>query len=204
LAGGASVTSTEKEKIMWFIPLIDVVGDLTIGALVALFALAVFHGPEMKPMPPGQHPSTTQTVEKFDTFADNGGAEIRVSAKINDNNRCLVRAAVNGRGPFVFIVDSGAPDLWFSIKDVPQLGIDPSTLRFAPFGDREGNVAWVTLKDVRVGEFMAHNVTAAISDKANFRLLGMSVLKQGRMEVQGDTCSLTFPRNARPPHAPTN
>jgi predicted aspartyl protease len=98
----------------------------------------------------------------------------------------------------VFLADSGAPDLWFNVKDLPQLGIARSSLHFAHFGDREGNVAWVTLTDVRVGEFVTHNINAAISDKADFRLLGMSVLRQGHMEVQGDTCSLTFPRNARP------
>jgi predicted aspartyl protease len=186
------------------IVLLDAAADLLVGIFGFLIAAAVFLGPVMKPMPPNQQTTKTKTVEMFDTFTDNGGAEIRVSTKISSNNRCLVRASVNGHGPFVFLADSGAPDLWFNVKDLPELGIDRASLRFAPFGDREGNVAWVTLKDVRIGEFVAHNINAAISEKANFRLLGMSVLKQGHMEVQGDTCSLTFPRNARPPHAPTN
>lgn len=179
---------------MWPLLIWDSIADIVLGALIAV----VFLGPVMSPMPPDQHPSKTQSVDKFDTFADNGGAEYRVSSKINGNNRCLVRAYVNGHGPFVFLADSGAPDLWFNVKDLPQLGIDRSTLRFSYFGDREGNVAWVTLTDVRVGDFVTHNINAAISDKANFRLLGMSVLTQGHLEVQGDTCSLTFPRNARP------
>jgi predicted aspartyl protease len=188
---------------MWIVPFLDAVGDMAVVVFGGLIGLAVFLGPVMPPMPPDQHLAKTQTVEQFDTFADNGGAEFRVSAKINGNNRCLVHGYVNGHGPFVFLADSGAPDLWFNVKDLPQLGIDRTSLHFAPFGDREGNVAWVTLADVRIGEFVAHNINAAISDKANFRLMGMSVLTQGRMEVQGDTCSLTFPRNAQP-HAPTN
>jgi predicted aspartyl protease len=182
---------------MWFIPVLDALGDMALGALALLGAL-VFLGPQMPEMPPGQQTTKTHTVEKFDTFADNGGAEYRVSAKINDRNRCLARAYVNGHGPFTFMVDSGAPDLWFNVKDLPQLGIDRSTLHFSYFGDREGNVAWVTLADVRIGQFITHNINAAISDKANYRLLGMSVLKQGHMEVQGETCSLTFPRNTQP------
>jgi predicted aspartyl protease len=179
----------------WMIPvLVDWAGDV---ALVLL--AAVFLGPQMPPMPPDQHPTKTASIDQVaDTFTDNGGAEFRVSSKINGNNRCLVRVYVNGRGPFVEIADSGAPDLWFNVKDLPQLGIKRSSLHFAPFGQREGNVAWVTLADVRVGEFVAHNINAAISDQLNFRLLGMSVLKQGHMEVHGDTCSLTFPRNAAP------
>ena len=179
---------------MWPLLFWDSVADIVVGALLAL----VFLGPVMPEKPADQHPTRTQTIEKFDTFADNGGAEYRVSSKINGNNRCLANAYINGHGPFVFMVDSGAPDLWFNVKDLPQLGIARSSLHFSYFGDREGNVAWVTLADVRIGDFVAHNINAAISDKANFRLLGMSVLKQGHMEVRGDTCSLTFPRNAQP------
>jgi predicted aspartyl protease len=184
---------------MWPVLIWDTIGDVLIGFVLA----AVFLGPTMPEMPAGQHPTKTASIDKVDTFADNGGAEYRVSAKINGNNRCLARAYVNGHGPFVFMVDSGAPDLWFNVKDLPELGIARSSLNFSHFGDREGNVAWVTLADVRIGEFVAHNINAAISDKANYRLLGMSVLRQGHMEVKGDTCSLTFPRNATP-HAPVN
>lgn len=179
---------------MWPLLFWDSVADIVLGALLAL----VFMGPVMPPKPPDQHPTKTDSIDHVDSFTDNGGAEFRVSTKINGNNRCLVHAYINGHGPLTFIADSGAPDLWFNVKDLPTLGIARSSLHFAPFGDREGNVAWVTLADVRVGDFLAHNINAAISDKADFRLLGMSVLQQGHMEVQGDTCSLTFPRNARP------
>jgi predicted aspartyl protease len=184
---------------MWPFLIFDSIADILLAAMLA----AVFLGPLMPPMPQDAHPTKTASIEKVETFADNGGAEYRVSAKINGNNRCLVRASVNGHGPLVFIADSGAPDLWFNVKDLPQLGISRSSLHFAPFvgDDREGNVAWVTLADVRIGNFVAHNINAAISDKANYRLMGMSVLKQGHMEVEGDTCSLTFPRNVGP-HAP--
>ena len=169
---------------MWFIPVLDALGDMALGALALLVGL-VFFGPEMPEMPPGQHPTKTKTIEKFDTFADNGGAEYRVSAKITDNNRCLVQVYVNGHGPFTEIADSGAPDLWFNVKDLPQLGIDRSTLHFSYFSDREGNVAWVTLQDVRIGQFIPHNITAAISDKANYRLLGMSGPEAGAYGSRG-------------------
>jgi predicted aspartyl protease len=185
---------------MWPLLAWDSIVDIILAALLA----AVFLGPLMPPMPEDAHPTKTTSIEQVDTFTDEGGAEFRVSSKINNNNRCLVRASVNGHAPLVFIADSGAPDLWFNVKDLPQLGIKRSSLSFAPFGDREGNVAWVTLADVRVGDFVAHNINAAISDKANFRLLGMSVLQKGHMEVHGDTCSLTFPRSAAKPRVPTD
>ena len=186
---------------MWPFILWDSIADILLGALIA----AVFLGPVMPPMPPNQHPTKTTSIEQVDTFTDNGGAEFRVSSKINSNNRCLVHVSINGHPPLVFIADSGAPDPWFNVKDLPQLGIKRSSLSFAPSGDdREGNVAWVTLADVRIGEFVAHNINAAISEKANYRLMGMSVLKPGHMEVEGDTCSLTFPRNAAKPRVPTD
>jgi predicted aspartyl protease len=187
---------------MWLIPLIDAIGDMIVLGTAALLTL-VFLGPVMPPMPPDQHPTKTISTEKVDTIIDDGGVNFRVASKITTTNRCLTRAYINGRGPFVFMVDSGAPDVWFHVRDLPALGIDRSSLHFTHFGEREGNVAWVKLADVRVGDFVAHNINAAISDSFDHRLLGMSVLKQGHMEVQGDVCSLTFPRNAVP-HAPVN
>ena len=113
-------------------------------------------------------------------------------------NRCMVPVSTNGKGPVDLLADSGSPDMWFPVGDLPKLGIARSGLDFRPFGAREGNVAWVTLDKVQIGDFVARNVEAAIADGKEFhwRLLGMSVLKQGRMEIHGDNCTLTFPRNA--------
>lgn len=172
----------------------DSIVDILVGALAAI----VLMGPIMREKPADQHPTKTASIDHAETITDDGGANFRVASKITATNRCLVRGYVNGHGPFVFMVDSGAPTPWFHVRDLPALGIARSSLHFSFFGEREGNVAWVTLADVRIGEFIAHNVDAAISDKFDHRLLGMSVLQKGHMEVEGDTCSLTFPRNARP------
>jgi predicted aspartyl protease len=127
------------------------------------------------------------------------GSQYRFEARITGGNRCIVPGVfVNGRAQSDLLADSGAPDMWFPVGDLPKLGIARSGLDFRPFGAREGNVAWVTLDTVRIGDFVARNVEAGIADGKEFhwRLLGMSVLKQGHMEIQGDTCTLTFPRNA--------
>jgi clan AA aspartic protease (TIGR02281 family) len=107
---------------------------------------------------------------------------------------------VNGRGPFEMMADSGAPDLWFTVGDLPKLGIKKSSLEFKPM-EGEGLVAWVTLPEVRIGDFVAHSIDAAITQRQlpESRLLGMSILKQGHVEVAGDTCTLTFPHNAARP-----
>lgn len=40
-------------------------------------------------------------------------------------------------------------------------------------------MAHMTLTVVRIGEFITQNINATISGKANLRLVGLSVLKQG-------------------------
>jgi hypothetical protein len=136
---------------MWPLLFWDSVLDMAIGA----FAIILLMGPIMGEKPPDQPTTKTASIDNVETIIDDGGANFRLASKITDNNRCLVRGYVNGHGPFVFMVDSGAPDLWFHVKDLPKLGVDRSSLHFASFGEREGNVAWVTLADVRIGEFVA-------------------------------------------------
>jgi gag-polyprotein putative aspartyl protease len=145
--------------------------------------------------PPAPPPSLSRPVPP----SRKGASEVRIEARITGGNRCIVQGvSINGRAQSDLLADSGAPDMWFPVGDLPKLGIKKSSLDFRPFGAREGNVAWVTLDKVQVGDFVARNVQAGIADGKEFdwRLLGMSVLKQGHMEIQGDTCTLTFPRNA--------
>jgi hypothetical protein len=139
--------------------------------------------PITRPAPPGRR---------------GNASEYRIEARITAGNRCMVPVSVNGHAPLDTLADSGAPDMWFPVSDLPKLGIARSTLDFRPFGAREGNVAWVTLPEIKIGEFVARNVEAGIADGKEFhwRLLGMSVLKQGYMEIHGENCTLTFPRNA--------
>jgi hypothetical protein len=143
--------------------------------------------------------------EDFPTFfkrflAEQRTSPTRIESKITSDNRCMVPGVyVNGRGPFEMEVDSGSPDLWLPVSDLPALGISRSSLSFAPFpntGWWRGNVAWTTVNEIRIGNFVARNIRTGISDSMPIRLFGMSVMKQGHMEVQGDMCSLTFPHNS--------
>jgi clan AA aspartic protease (TIGR02281 family) len=185
---------------MWVPYVIDVLGDIALGILIAL----VFLGP-VKPAKPADVETTHQKVAYLSdppVVTDAGGGDVeRIEAKITDGNRCPVRVTINGE-TFDEIADSGAPDLWFPVGDVPRLGLNKSSLHFEEMPG-EGKVAWVTLPEIRIGDFVARNVDAAISYRQTLRLLGMSVLRQGHMEVKGDKCALTFPRNvaaSRPAH----
>jgi clan AA aspartic protease (TIGR02281 family) len=180
---------------MWVPWAIEVGTDILLGFLLAM----VLMGPAKPALPPDQQ-TTRVAMSGPPTFTDAGGGngEVKISSKITPRNRCIVPGVyVGGRGPFEMMADSGAPDLWFTVGDLPKLGIKKSSLDFHPM-EGEGLVAWVTLPEVRIGDFVARNVDAAITQRQlpESRLLGMSILKQGHVEVAGDTCTLTFPHNA--------
>jgi clan AA aspartic protease (TIGR02281 family) len=172
----------------------DVLCDIALGFLLAMVLL----GPVKPAMPPDQQ-TTRVAMSGPVTFTDAGGSgEVKISSKITAGNRCIVPGIyVNGHGPFEMMADSGAPDLWFTVADLPKLGIKKPSLEFKPM-EGEGPVAWVTLPEVKIGDFVARNIDAAITERhlPESRLLGMSILKQGHVEVAGDTCTLTFPHNA--------
>jgi predicted aspartyl protease len=176
---------------LWW--LIDWIGDLALAALATLWVIG--HGQSADAEHPVQAP-VSRTEQQASITRRNSGSESRIEARISDSNRCLVVVHVNGRGPLEFIADSGAPDPWLPVGDLPKIGIARSSLSFSWFGPRERKVAWVNLPELRIGDFVAHDVRAAISEGEDMRLLGMSVLKQGHMEIEGDHCVLTFPRNA--------
>lgn len=177
---------------------VDSLIDFLFGVVVAAMLL----GPAKPAMPNDQQP-THVVMSGTPTVTDAGiNGEVKVSSKITANNRCIVPGVyVDGRGPFDMMADSGAPDLWFTVADLPTLNIKKSSLNFQWMNDREGSVAWIKLPEVRIGDFVAHNIDAAISqrDLPESRLLGMSVLRQGHTEVKGDICTLTFPQNAARP-----
>jgi predicted aspartyl protease len=180
---------------MWVPWVIEVGTDILLGFLLAM----VLMGP-VKPAMLADQQTTRVAMSGPPTFTDAGGGtgKVRISSKITEHNRCMVPGVyIGGRGPFRMMADSGAPDLWFTVADLPKLGIKKSSLDFQPMKD-EGLVAWVTLPEVRIGDFVARDIDAAITqrDLPEGRLLGMSVLKLGHVEVAGDTCTLTFPHNA--------
>jgi len=178
---------------MWLPWLIDVAGDIALG----FFLATALMGPAKPAMPASEQP-THIAMSGSPTVSDTSGGQVKIVAKITAGNRCMVpHVYVGERGPFTMMADSGAPDPWFTEADLPKLGIKKSSLDFHEMKG-EGPVAWVTLPEVRIGNFVARNIDAAITKRhdPDFPLLGMSVLKQGHVEVAGDTCTLTFPRNA--------
>jgi len=114
---------------MWIPWAIEVGTDILLGFLLAM----VLMGPA-KPAMPADQQTTRVAMSGPPTFTDAGGTgEVKISSKITAGNRCMVPGVyVNGRGPFEMMADSGAPDPWFTVADLPKLGIKKSSLDFQP------------------------------------------------------------------------
>jgi serine protease Do len=51
------------------------------------------------------------------------GQQFQVPYRLTDTNHFLVRARINGKGPFNFLVDSGAPALFIATSTAKKIGI---------------------------------------------------------------------------------
>ena len=97
---------------------------------------------------------------------------------------------VNGT-PVRFVVDTGATDVVLSHDDAERAGIDLDDLIYtgqAFTANGPVNVAGVTLEEVRLGDFVDHDVRAAVTDgDLGGSLLGMRYLERfGRITIEGN------------------
>jgi hypothetical protein len=53
------------------------------------------------------------------------GRSFRVPYRLTDTNHFLVRVRINGKGPFNFLVDSGAPALFVATETAKKIGLKP-------------------------------------------------------------------------------
>lgn len=65
--------------------------------------------------------------------ADEETKAYRVPYQLTDTRHVLVRAKVNGKGPFNFIVDTGAPALYLGTEAAKKLGLKPDDKGWGTF-----------------------------------------------------------------------
>ena len=53
------------------------------------------------------------------------GQSFHVPYRLTDTNHFLVRVRINGKGPFNFLVDSGAPALFIATETAKKIGLKP-------------------------------------------------------------------------------
>lgn len=93
------------------------------------------------------------------------GKSFRVPYRLTETNHFLVRVRINGKGPFNFLVDSGAPALFVATETAKKVGLKPAD--DADF--------WTPIDRLEIeGGSRLANVKARVEDP--FQLVGMNAL----------------------------
>src|SRR5262245_21780673 len=96
----------------------------------------------------------------------------QVPFTLTDTQHVMVRAKINGKGPFNFIIDTGAPMLFVSIPVAKKIGIE---------GDKKG---WTTLDRFEMeGGVVQEKVKCRV--ETPFQLEGMNALGLAGAELLG-------------------
>jgi serine protease Do len=101
------------------------------------------------------------------------GRSFRVPYRLTDTNHFLVRVRINGKGPFNFLVDSGAPALFISTDAAKKVGLNPGQDEFWTPIDR---------LDLEGGARLDH-IKARVEDP--FQLVGMNALGLPGATIEG-------------------
>jgi len=95
----------------------------------------------------------------------------QIPFRLTETKHVLVRARINGKGPYNFIVDTGAPALFVSTKVCKKLGIEP---------DKGG---WGAFEQFEIEGGPVEKIQGRIADP--FQLEGMNQLGLAGAELHG-------------------
>ncbi len=101
------------------------------------------------------------------------GKSYRVPYRLTDTNHFLVRVRVNGKGPFNFLVDTGAPALYVSTETAAKVGLAPPADSFWTPVERLDFEGGAALTDIK----------ARVEDP--FQLVGMNALGLPGASIDG-------------------
>jgi hypothetical protein len=92
------------------------------------------------------------------------GRAYQVPYRLTDTNHFLVRVRINGKGPFNFLVDTGAPALYVATETARKVGLRP-----------KGDEFWTPVERLEFeGGAVLRGVKARVEDP--FQLVGMNAL----------------------------
>jgi hypothetical protein len=144
--------------------------------------------------------------KKSGKTADAGRA-YQVPYRLTDTNHFLVRVRINGKGPFNFLVDTGAPALYVATETAQKVGLKPTDDEFwTPVArlDFEGGA---TLRDVKArveDPFQLVGMNALGLPGASIDgILGFTMLARFRIELDPTKDRMTWTRlDFEPPDPP--
>ena len=118
-----------------------------------------------------------------------------ISVQIDSDDSCRVRGSANGV-PYEFIIDTGSSEVWLPLKDAAKLGYSLQQLhKLGQFSSRprDGQIAAVELRELRIGDFVLHDVRASLGEWSGAPLIGVWVIKEMKhFQIDGSTCSLSW------------
>jgi hypothetical protein len=101
------------------------------------------------------------------------GQSFQVPYRLTDTNHFLVRVRINGKGPFNFLVDSGAPALFIATETAKKIGLKPERAEF-----------WTPIDQLEFeGGARLDGVKARVDDP--FQLVGMNALGLPGVSIDG-------------------
>lgn len=115
------------------------------------------------------------------------GQSFQVPYQLTDTNHFLVRVRINGKGPFNFLVDSGAPALYVATETAGKIGLKPAQGEFwTPIErlDFEGGARLVQVKARVEDPFQLVGMNALGLPGASIDgILGFTILARFRLEI---------------------
>lgn len=134
------------------------------------------------------------------------GKSYRVPYRLTDTNHWLVRVKINGKGPFNFLVDSGAPALYVGTEAAKAVGITPPEDDFWTPIERLEIEGGATLRDVRArveDPFQLVGMNAlGLPGKTIDGILGYTILARFKLELDPTRDRMTWTRLAFEPREP--
>jgi len=134
------------------------------------------------------------------------GQAFRVPYRLTETNHFLVRVRINGKGPFNFLVDSGAPALFVATETAKKAGLEPARNAFWTPIDRldiEGGARLTGVK-VRVEDpYQLVGMNALGLPGASIDgILGFTILARFRLEIDLTQDRMTWTRLDYEPRDP--
>lgn len=134
------------------------------------------------------------------------GRSYKIPYRLTNTNHYLVRVRLNGKGPFNFLVDSGAPALYVGTEAAKAIGLKPAEEDFWTSLDRldlEGGATLTNLKARVEDPFQLTGMNALGLPGASIDgILGFTILARFKMEFDPTRDRMTWTRIDYQPRDP--
>ncbi len=142
-------------------------------------------------------------------FASPAGAgepkTFQVPYRLSKTQHILVRAKINGKGPFNFILDTGAPALFVATKVAKKVGLEPDKAGWAAFDklEIEGGVPVAKIKGRIEDPFQLEGMNGlGLAGAELHGMIGYNLLARYRLEIDFTRDKMTWTELDYDPPAP--